>query len=129
MGSGLRYCIIVMNGGSRVLKYNFFFSLVSELSSDSKLSSEFKFDKTINLIYYLNNIRRGNVMLKTIEAYYENGKIIYKDSMPSVKNAKLLITILEEVTHKTKDLSRFKGIFKKKIDGLKYQKKLRKEWD
>jgi len=68
-------------------------------------------------------------MLKTIEAYYENGKIIYKDSMPSVKNAKLLITILEEVTHKTKDLSRFKGIFKKKIDGLKYQKKLRKEWD
>lgn len=68
-------------------------------------------------------------MYKTIEAYYENGKIIYKDSMPSIKKAKLLITIIEEVTRKTKDLSRFKGIFKKKIDGLEYQKKLRKEWD
>lgn len=68
-------------------------------------------------------------MLKTIEAYYENGKIIYKDSMPPVKKAKLLITILEEGSRKTKNLSRFKGIFKKKIDGLKYQKKLRKEWD
>ena len=35
-------------------------------------------------------------MYKTIEAYYENGKIIYKDTMPPLKKAKLLITIVEE---------------------------------
>ena len=26
-------------------------------------------------------------MFKTIEAYYENGKIIYKDAMPPLKKA------------------------------------------
>ena len=67
-------------------------------------------------------------MLKTIEAYYENGKIIYKESMPRVKKAKLLITILEEGVEKTTRLTRFKGIFKKKIDGIEYQKKIRSEW-
>lgn len=67
-------------------------------------------------------------MLKTIEAYYENGKIIYKESMPPIKNAKLLITIIEEEVEKAVKLARFKGIFKKKIDGLEYQKKIRGEW-
>lgn len=60
-------------------------------------------------------------MYKTIEAYYENGKIIYKDAMPPLKKAKLLITIAEE-PRKIQKLLRFKGIFKKRVDGLEYQK-------
>ena len=54
-------------------------------------------------------------MYKTIEAYYENGKIIYKDAMPPLKKAKLLITIVEEEPRKIQKLLRFKGIFKKKL--------------
>lgn len=53
-------------------------------------------------------------MYKTIEAYYENGKIIYKEAMPPLKKAKLFITIVEEELHKIPKLSRFKGILKKK---------------
>ena len=68
-------------------------------------------------------------MYKTIEAYYKNGKIVYKEAMPLVKKAKLLITIVEEEPHKIPKLSRFKGIFKKKIDGMQYQKKIRSEWN
>jgi len=68
-------------------------------------------------------------MYKTIEAYYENGKIIYKEAMPALKKAKLLITIVEEDTCKGLGLSRFKGIFKKKVNGLEYQKKMRGEWN
>ena len=67
-------------------------------------------------------------MYKTIEAYYENGKIIYKDAMPPLKKAKLLITVVEEEPPKIQKLLRFKGIFKKKADGLEYQKKIRNEW-
>lgn len=68
-------------------------------------------------------------MYKTIEAYYENGKIIYKkEDMPPLKRARLFITIVEEEQTKIHHLSRFKGIFKKKIDGLKYQEKIRNEW-
>ncbi len=52
-------------------------------------------------------------MYKTIEAYYENGKIICKDAMPPLKKAKLLITIVEEEPRKIQKLLRFKGIFKK----------------
>jgi hypothetical protein len=65
------------------------------------------------------------IMYKTIEAYYKNGKIVYKEAMPPVKKAKLLITIVDEEPHKIPKLSRFKGIFKKKIDGMQYQKKIR----
>jgi len=68
-------------------------------------------------------------MNKTIEAYYENGKIIYKDAMPTLKKAKLLITIVEEDVRKKSGLSRFKGIFKKKVNGLAYQKMIRGEWN
>lgn len=68
-------------------------------------------------------------MYKTIEAYYENGQITYKEDMPKIKKAKLLITIVEE-PQKKHSLSRFKGILKNnKIDGLEYQKKMREEWD
>lgn len=68
-------------------------------------------------------------MYKTIEAYYEDGKITYKEAMPPVKRAKLLITIMEETPRKSDSLSRFKGIFKSKVDGLEYQKKIRNEWN
>ena len=68
-------------------------------------------------------------MYKTIEAYYENGKIICKDAMPPLKKAKLLITVVEEEPPKIQKLLRFKGIFKKKVDGLEYQKKIRNEWN
>lgn len=68
-------------------------------------------------------------MLKTIEAYYDSGKITYKDAMPDVKKARLLITIIEEEQHKPHELSRFKGIFKDKVNGLEYQKRLRSEWN
>jgi hypothetical protein len=67
-------------------------------------------------------------MHKTIEAYYKNGKIIYNDAMPKIKAAKLLITIIEEKPATSSKLARFKGIFKKKVDGLAYQKKIRSEW-
>lgn len=79
-------------------------------------------------MYTEENRDQEEEMLKTIEAYYENGKIIYKESMPPVKKAKLLITILEDAAEKTAKLARFKGIFRKKIDGLEYQKKIRSEW-
>jgi hypothetical protein len=49
--------------------------------------------------------------------------------MPPLKKAKLLITIVEEEPRKIQKLLRFKGIFKKKTDGLEYQKKIRNEWD
>jgi hypothetical protein len=68
-------------------------------------------------------------MYKTIESYYENGKIIYKDAMPPLNKAKLLITIVDDKPHPRKKLSRFKGIFKRKVDGLEYQKKMRSEWE
>jgi hypothetical protein len=68
-------------------------------------------------------------MYKTIEAYYKNGKIIYKDAMPALKKAKLFITIVEEDIRKVSRLSRFRGIFKKKVDGLAYQKRMRGEWN
>ncbi|BBO19125.1 conserved hypothetical protein [Candidatus Brocadia pituitae] len=68
-------------------------------------------------------------MYKTIEAYYENGKIIYKEAMPPLKKAILLITIVEEGSRKIPKLSRFKGILKKRGNGLAYQKKIRSEWD
>lgn len=68
-------------------------------------------------------------MYRTIEAYYENGKIIYKEAMPPLKRAKLFITIIEEGACETHLFSRFKGIFKKKVDGLEYQRKIRGEWD
>ena len=67
-------------------------------------------------------------MHKTIEAYYENGKIIYTEAMPPIKKAKILITILEEEAPETKPLARFSGILKHKINGLEYQKKIRNEW-
>lgn len=54
-------------------------------------------------------------MYKTIEAYYENGKIIYTDAMPPLKKAKLPITIVEEESPKIQKLLRFKGIFKKRL--------------
>ena len=68
-------------------------------------------------------------MYKTIKALYQNGKIICKEAMPPVKKAKLLITIVDEERKKTSCLSRYKGIFKKKIDGMEYQKKMRSEWN
>lgn len=68
-------------------------------------------------------------MYKTIKALYQNGKIICKEAMPQVKKAKLLITIVDEEPIKISRLLRYKGIFKKKIDGMKYQKKMRSEWN
>ena len=68
-------------------------------------------------------------MYKTIEAYYDNGKIIYKEALPPLRKARLLITIVEEKPHKAQTLSRYKGILKKKVDGLEYQKKMRSEWN
>ncbi len=69
-------------------------------------------------------------MYKTIKALYQNGKIIWgKEAMPPVKKAKLLITIVDEEPKKILSLSRYKGIFKKKIDGMEYQKKMRSEWN
>ena len=67
-------------------------------------------------------------MHKTIEAYYENGKIIYKEAMPAIRKARLLITILEEEPEEIRSLLRFKGILKNKINGLDYQRTIRNEW-
>ncbi|MCF6156129.1 MAG: hypothetical protein E3K36_13000 [Candidatus Brocadia sp.] len=66
---------------------------------------------------YKNILKEEKIMYKTIEAYYENGKIIYKEAMPPLKKAKLLITIVEEEPRKIPKLSRFKGIFKKRLMG------------
>lgn len=68
-------------------------------------------------------------MYKTIEAYYENGRIFYKKAMPVIKRAKLFITIIEEEPREIQKLFRFKGILKEKVNGLEYQRKLRNEWD
>jgi len=68
-------------------------------------------------------------MYKAIEAYYENGKIFYKEAMPAMKRAKLFITIIEEEPHEIHKLFRFRGILKEKINGLEYQRKFRSEWD
>ena len=68
-------------------------------------------------------------MYKTIEAYYDNGRIIYKEALPPLRKAKPLITIAKEKPDKAQRLARYKGIFKKKVDGLKYQKKISSEWN
>ncbi|MGD2091061.1 MAG: DUF104 domain-containing protein [Candidatus Aminicenantes bacterium] len=73
-------------------------------------------------------------MYETIEAIYEDGKIIPLADELHIKKAKVLLTIVENMEeHEPKgvpleDLMKYKGILKKFPEGLKYQKELRDEW-
>jgi hypothetical protein len=73
-------------------------------------------------------------MYETIEAIYEEGKIIPLYDELSVKKAKVFITVVENMEEPEpkgvplENLTRYKGIFKKFPEGLKYQKELRDEW-
>ena len=73
-------------------------------------------------------------MYETIEAIYEEGKIIPLVDEINIKKAKVLITFVEKMQdHEPKGvplahLLRYKGILKKFPEGLKYQKELRDEW-
>jgi hypothetical protein len=75
-------------------------------------------------------------MYTTIEAIYEDGRITPLHDDLHIKKAKVFLTILEtvgksesmELGAPLKDLMKFKGIFKKFPEGLKYQKELRNEW-
>jgi hypothetical protein len=55
-------------------------------------------------------------------------KFINTGALPPLRKARLLITIVEGKPHKAQRLARYKGILKKKVDGLEYQKKMRSEW-
>ncbi len=71
-------------------------------------------------------------MYKTIEAIYDEGKII-TDEPVNIKKAKVLITILEEKPEENKgmkasDLIKYKGILLNfKEDPVFYQRRLRDE--
>lgn len=73
-------------------------------------------------------------MYETIEAIYDDGRIIpLKDELPA-KRAKVFLTILEELEEDEpqgmplETLSQLKGALKKFPDGLVYQQELRDEW-
>ena len=73
-------------------------------------------------------------MYETIEAIYEEGKIIPLYDELTVKKAKVFITVVENMEEPEpegvplKNLMQYKGILKKFPEGLKYQKELRDEW-
>ncbi|NIM17860.1 MAG: DUF104 domain-containing protein [Candidatus Aminicenantes bacterium] len=73
-------------------------------------------------------------MYETIEAIYEDGRIIPLHDELHVKKAKVFLTIVETMEEPEEqgmplaELAKYKGIFKKFPNGLKYQKELRDEW-
>jgi hypothetical protein len=73
-------------------------------------------------------------MYETIEAIYEDGKITPLHDKLHVKRAKVFLTILEKMEDAEpqgtpiEELAKFKGVFKKFPEGMKYQKELRDEW-
>ena len=73
-------------------------------------------------------------MYETIEAIYDEGKIIPTIDHLTIKKAKVLLTIVENMEeHEPKGvpiahLLRYKGVLKKFPEGLKYQEGLRDEW-
>ena len=73
-------------------------------------------------------------MYETIEAIYEDGKIIPMEDELNIKKAKVLLTIVENLEERKPDgkplahLMKYKGILKNFPEGLKYQKDLRDEW-
>lgn len=73
-------------------------------------------------------------MYETIEAIYEEGKIIPLYDELRVKKAKVFITVIENMEEcepkgvPLKNVMQHKGLFKKFPEGLKYQKELRDEW-
>lgn len=76
-------------------------------------------------------------MLQTFEATLENGHIIWNNPTDAPKSAKVLITVLEEISSsakKTKGLARFAGIWKDLPEETKNKmdldlKKIRNEWE
>jgi len=73
-------------------------------------------------------------MYETIEAIYDEGKIIPLYDEISVKKAKVFLTIVEDIEERKlqgvplENLMKYKGILKKFPEGLQYQKELRDEW-
>lgn len=73
-------------------------------------------------------------MYETIEAIYEEGRIIPLHDELHVKKAKVFLTIVETMEESEEqgvplaELKKYRGILKKFPDGLKYQKELRNEW-
>lgn len=73
-------------------------------------------------------------MYETIEAIYDNGKIIPMEDELHIKKAKVLLTIVEDMKERKPkgvplaNLMKYRGILKKFPEGLKYQKELRDEW-
>ncbi|HPZ10400.1 MAG TPA: hypothetical protein PL110_20085 [Candidatus Eremiobacteraeota bacterium] len=72
-------------------------------------------------------------MYRTIEAIYDEGKII-TDEPVNIKKAKVLITILEDKSEedkgmKARELIKYRGILKNfEEDPVLYQRRLRDEW-
>jgi len=73
-------------------------------------------------------------MYETIEAIYEDGKIIPMEDKLNIKKAKVLLTIVENLAEREPKgvplahLMKYRGILKKFPEGLKYQEELRNEW-
>ncbi|UCH92535.1 MAG: DUF104 domain-containing protein [Candidatus Aminicenantes bacterium] len=73
-------------------------------------------------------------MYETIEAIYEDGKIIPIVDELNIKKAKVLLTIVENLEEgepkgvPLAHLMKYRGILKKFPEGLKYQRNLRDEW-
>ncbi|MCF0064269.1 DUF2281 domain-containing protein [Dyadobacter chenwenxiniae] len=59
-------------------------------------------------------------MLRTIEGIYENGKVIFKETPPLQKRAKVLITFIDEserpILEKKRPLGTMKGTIKMSDD-------------
>lgn len=74
-------------------------------------------------------------MYETIEAIYDEGRIIPLHDELKVKKAKVFLTIIEDIDNGSQsrgmpleNLKQCKGIFKKFPEGLAYQKALRDKY-
>ncbi len=79
------------------------------------------------------------MMYRTIEAIYDNGKILpLKNNEFKIKRGKVLLTILEVYeseeetaipTFSEKDISQLAGSINLQEDPMEYQKRMRNEWE
>lgn len=77
-----------------------------------------KVDTTIE--YLLNLLRKFKflegvtIMLKTYEAIYDNQTIIFLDEIPTIKRAKVFLTVLDEINKPMKkSITQYAGVLSK----------------
>ncbi len=76
-------------------------------------------------------------MYKTIEAIYKNGRVYPVDKSLRIKNARVLLTFIDNEPSKKvspskkfslADLKKLAGSISLTVDPLKFQRKVRNEW-